>query len=258
MLLQLATMAVGESAIEVLYKGKKAYAAVVIDADGGAGASPLISLGVSDTSLVQAVTNKVTAFTGASDSLVKHIVAAIKNASGGTVDGDDEITMGDWDCRVKDDWEAKSCYHATLPEYTDAAGSVQFKGAGWTGTLIRDNDADTVGRICKRVPPPAISQDGVGIRTITGMMSSSATIEAAITNGITRNIRDDDGNVLWHISDASPTNAELKFDLGDIVIWPFPVIVEEVLINQATNYAECIGSTTAILWGLRGNNMSNR
>jgi len=253
MLLQLTKMALAESAVQVKYCGKKAFAAVVVDADGGADSSPAITLGVSDTSLAEAATNAVACFTGAADSTVNHIVAAIKNCSGGTVGGDDEISIGDFDCRLNCDWGAKSVYDASKTEYIDNAGTTTNYRNDWADVLTRDNDADSVGRMCVRIPPARMGSGPVGIRMITGMMSSAAA-ETAITNGITRNIRDDDGNILWYVTDATPTSAELKFDLGDIVVWPFPVVVEEVMINQSTNYAEADYTTTAILWGFPPNN----
>lgn len=259
MLQHIAAMALGESAIQVQYKGKKGFATIVIDADGGADYSPLVSLGVSDSSVAQAVTNKVTAFTGASTSTLDDLIVAINNCLGGTVDGDDDIKLGDFQARIKDSLRTDSLYSAAAAEFANEAGTAQnlkgyvdsTTGYNWFSTLVRDNDANGVGAIYKRVPPPDISNGPVAIGTITGISSNSGT---AITNGLVREILDDKGSVLWTYSDATPTAAEAKFyfENGPIV-FDGPVVVRDSVL-VATDYAEMDATTTAITWGQPANN----
>ena len=259
MLQHIAAMALGESAIQVMYRGKKSFAAIVIDAEGGANYSPKVSLGVSDTSVSQAVTNIATAFTGTSASTLDDLIVAINNCLGGTVDGDDDIKLGDFQARIKDSLRTDSLYSTVAAEFTDEDGTSQnlkgyvdsTTGSNWFSTLVRDNDANGVGAIYKRLPPPDIGNGPVAIGTITGISSKSGT---AITNGLVREIFDDKGTVMWTYSAASPTAAGAKFyfENGPIV-FDGPVVVRDSVLASG-EYAEMVATTTAITWGQPANN----
>lgn len=251
MLLQASMMALGESAIEVKYNGNKLFATIVIDADGGAGASPLVKLGVSDTDLATAVTNAVTVFTGLTTSTLKNLVDAITNGSGGTVDADDDIKINDFACRPKDGILSETIYHATALEFGDEAGTGQnLVNEDWWGTLVRDNDAEAVGAIYIRVAPPAKSQGPVAIRSITGISNQAGG--TAISNGIIREILNDDSDVLWVYSDTTPTAAEAKFDLEGAVVFSTPVIVRD-RCRTISDYAEMDETSTTVAWGVPPN-----
>lgn len=247
MILKATSMALAESAIEVLYRGKKKFATIVIDADGGADYSPLISLGVSDTSLAQAVTNKVTAFTGASTSTIKDLIVAIQNASGGTIGADTEINVGDFDCRIKNALPTDAAYSASAAQFVDAAGTTtnlsSYKG-GWFQTLVWDNDAASTGHVTLRIPTPAEGQGPVAIRLIQGVTTQSDGT-TAITSGLTRTIYNADGTTFWTITDATPTSAEMKFDLSEPIVFDGPVIIRDT----GATASEVDATSTIVAWG---------
>jgi len=260
MLLNYSSMALGESAIEVMYKGNKGFATIVIDANGGAGASPLVSLGVSDTDVATAVTNVVVAFTGLTTSTLDDLVVAISNTYGGTVDGDDDIKMNDFQCRIKDGIRSDSIYHATVAEFADEAGTAQnLKGysdstnkSNWFSTLVRDNDAEGVYSIYKRIPEPSMSKGAIALRQIGGV--STKTGGTALDSGLKRTIYSDAGDVLWTLSVAAPTAANMAFDLDDPIVFDGagPIIVKDECLASG-EYADLDATTTYMTWGYKPN-----
>lgn len=261
MLLNLTQLALAECSIQVKYNGNKSFATIVIDADGGAESSPLVKLGVSDVSLAQAVTNAVTVFTGASTSTLDDLIVAIKNGSGGTVGADTEIGLGDFDARALDCYQEKSIYHASVNEFVDEAGTGQNlrgyndgNGSAWFSTLVRDNDANAVGCVMKRIGSPDWTKGPIAIAEINGITTQSDG-STQVTSGIVREILDCiTGAVLWSCSMATPTAAGLKFyyESGPVV-FPRPVIVRDrVLTANNSNEGDVDKTTTAVLWGVPG------
>lgn len=237
-----------EAAIQVKYRGMKQFAIVEIDADGGAGASPLISLGVSDTSLAQAVTNMVTVFTGTTTSEMRDIVANIANGSGGTIDADDDIKIGDFMCRLKNSIESDDAYHATVDMFSDDAGATtNFRSDEWEDTLLWVNDATSVGACRLKVPQPEVSEGGVGIESIAG--ASCDDDGTTVTTGIKRSLLDKDGNVLWTISHATLARGDTDTDKdwGALVVFDNgPHMFKDECIDtaQAAEFEETNGVVT--------------
>jgi hypothetical protein len=253
MLVQQAKMALAESAIEVIYTGKKQFASIIIDADGGAGASPLVSLGVSDTNQATAQSNVQAAFTGATSSTMEDLIVAISNFSYGTpgplgngAETDMYVAKGDFKCRIKNALKNETIYHATVAKFVDDAGATNLVGYGYYQCLVWDNDADGVGCVTLRIPAPAKGKGQVAIRQILGLTEKSAGVQ--ITNGLTRILYDEDSNILFTVSMATPTDAGMKYEPIEAVVFSGPVILRDVALNLATNYGDVDYTNTYVLW----------
>jgi len=250
-------MALAEAAIQVKYRGNKAFAIVEVDGDGGAGSSPLISLGVSDTSLAQAVTNMVTVFTGAASgasSEMRDVVANINGGSGGTIDGDDDIKIGDFMCRLKNSIESDSIYHAAIAMFEDEAGTNNVR-EGWTDSLTWDNDVDSVAAVRLKIPQPDVSEASVGIETIKGVTCQSTN--ATIVAGIKRELLDQEGTVLWTASEATLEfgDTEIDKDFGFLIAFDNgPLMVKDSLLT-ASNSSELTKTAGVVTWGFIENNL---
>lgn len=251
-------LALAEAAIQVKYIGNKLFAIVEVDDNGGVGSSPLISLGVSDVSLAQAVTNMVTVFTGAAsgaNSEMRDVIANIANGSGGTIDADDDIKIGDFNCRLKNSIESDGIYHATIPMFEDEAGTNNVRGE-WTDSLTWDNDVDSVAAIRLKIPQPTLSEGTVGIETIIGTTHQTSSGNT-ITAGIKRELLDKDGNVLWTDQEATLAqgDTDLNKDWGALVTYDNgPMMLKDSLLT-ASNSSELTATDTVVTYGLIEHNL---
>lgn len=248
-------MAVAEAAIRVKYNGVFAYAAVVVDQDGGTDSSPLIKLGVSDTSLAAAVTAAETVFTStAGTDVMNDIVNAIRwwrtTTSGARVES------GDFECEIKNalgNSTVDTPYHASAAKFADDNGSTtNFADGSWHDTMLWDNDSAGVYGVHLRVPGPELSKGGVVIDSIIGDLTKAAG--TALDSGMRRYLYDDDGNVLWD-SGAQTTLGNANFNIlaGDRAAprdWNMPVIVFDRAADSA-DAADCDATTAVVNWGVR-------
>jgi len=252
MLVQQANMALAESAIQILYKGKKQFAAVVIDADGGTNKSPKISLGVSDVSQATAQSNAQAAFTSVEASTLAELITNVKNFNYGTSgplggsENDDFIDLNDFDCQVKDALESDVIGHASASKFADDAGATNLVGAGWSNYLVWDNDTAGVYQVTLRIPTPAKGKGTVALVEVKGLTKKDATTQ--ITNGLKRTIYDNEGNVLFTISDATPTESEMQYAPSQPVVFAGPVIVRDQALASG-DAAEVDYTNTYALWG---------
>lgn len=202
------TMKTGEYALRVGYAGKFKFAAIVIDADGGADESPLISAGVSDVSLADAVTNKVTVISAVATTTIKEILYAIRNHRDYTVAT--WVDIGDFTCEVSDAIMSEAAGNATADQWNDDAGTTLNYRNGPYECLQWKNAAAYDGTnfgIRKRVPAGTVSKGAVAIVAISG-----APVQAGGCSAVTREILDDDGNVLFTVTGSDPsTAAELAY-----------------------------------------------
>lgn len=204
------TVKTGEYALNVGYAGKYKFAAVVVDADGGADESPLITMGVSDVSLADAVTNSSgkTVITCVAATTIKEILYAFRNYFDYTAAT--WVDKGDVTCEVLDAILSEAAGNATADQWNDDAGTTTNYRNGPSPCLQWKNAAAYDGTnfaIRKRVPSGTVSKGAVAIVAITG-----APTQAGGCSAVTREILDDNGNVLWTVTGSDPsTSAELQY-----------------------------------------------
>jgi len=243
-----AAMALAEGAIRVKYNGQYAYACVVVDQDGGTDSSPLIGLGVSDTSLAAAVTAVETVFTStANTDLMNDIVNSIrwwKTTTSGA-----RVETGDFECEIKNalgNSTVDTPYHASAAKFADDDGTTtNFADGSWHDTMLWDNDSAGVYGCHLRLPAPELSKGGVVLDAIIGDLTESDGTKVE-SNGMRRYIYDDDGNVLWD-SGAQTTlgNANYNILAGDraeAVTFAQPIIIFDRAADSG-DAANCDGTT---------------
>jgi len=234
-------MALAEPALRVRYTGPFKFACVYIDADTGASDSPRISLGVSNVSLADAVTNKVLAADPGVAGTIQSVMIAIREHRDETLAL--YVLPGDFKCEVANALLSEAAGAASGAKFSDDAGTTHNYAAGEYGCLKFDNTVPYNGTrygIRMRVPAAQISKAGVAIQNIGGVPSGQGA------NAVTREILADDGTVLWSVTgSATSTAAELAFADNDAIPigYPYPVIVRDSCITTAMS-----GTTAYVNW----------
>lgn len=237
MIMNASQMAQAAPCIRVRYSGRYDHAALVLDV--GSVAAPILKLGVSNTSLADAVTNAATVITADGTLTLRDVIASIGNWSATTASHD--VLEREFDAEL---WNGlySDVFGGSVNQYAAAAGSLQLKGTWQPALLIDDNVA---GHTSLMLPPPAVSKDVCVISNIEGVPGTSGTPT------VTRTIYDKDGNALWTTGAiATATSALLNpnrptftepciFDNG-------PVIVRDTCANVAHNTS----TNVVITWGI--------
>jgi len=222
--------------IRIRYTGKYAYASAVLNV--GTVAVPFIQLGVSDTSLADAVTNDATVITADATYNLRDVIASIKNWSATTashVVREGEFEAEIWNGLYNDE------FGGSVNQYAAAAGSLQLKN-DWQGALLIDDNV--AGHTSLLLPLPALSKGQVVISNICGFAGTTGTPT------VTRTIYDLDGNSLWTTgSIATATDALLNPNRPTFteptIFGNGPVVVRDTCANVAHNTA----TTMAVSWG---------
>lgn len=255
LILNQTAFAIAEGAIRVKYNGQRAFACVIVDQDGGTNSSPLIKLGVSDTTLAAAVTAAETVFTStANTDRLDHIVAAIrwwKTTTSGA-----RVETGDFECEILHavgNALIDTPYHASAPKFEDDDGSTtNYADGSWHDTMLWDNDSAGVYGVHLRLPHPSLSKGHIAIDSIVGDLTET---DGTIVNagGMIRIIYDNDGNTLWS-SGAQTTLGLANFNIiagarSGVRRWNAPVIIYDRAYT-AGDYANCGATTAVAMWGI--------
>lgn len=236
MLLKLKAAALAEGAIRVRYHGKYAYA--ILELTVSTPAAPVLSLGVSDTSLAAAVSAMQTVITGNATLNHRDVVAKVNNWIDTTAAR--EVLEGDFRAELYNSLYT-DIFGGTSSPYAAAAGTLQLKNT-WQDALIIDNDV--AGTTSVMIPPPGTSKGYAVIKSIKGHPGTSGTPT------VTRTIYDMDGNALDSSGAiATATDALLLAALpvyDEPICFDGPVIVRDTCANVAHNTA----TTMKIQWGL--------
>jgi len=226
MIMEPQAAALAENAIEIRYKGKYDYAACFIDDDGGANASPLISLGVSNTDLAAAVTAMQTVVTGSATMDIHEVIATINNFYDTTAAR--KVLAGEWEARQFNSLLNDTVYAASTALFEDDDGTTNNYKKGWYGILTWDNNATGVGMVTLRVPQEAEFNSLIAISEISGLTGATGTPT------ITRAIYNKEGTSLWTNGGvASATAALLKQTFPEPVKFGSPVYVRDTAANVA-------------------------
>lgn len=237
MIMQLETAALAEDAIEIKYIGKYDYAACFIDDNGGADASPLISLGVSDTDLAAAVTAMQTVVTGSATMDIQEVIATIGLWNDSTAAR--KVLQGDWKCRQFNSLLNDTVYAASTALFEDDDGTTNNYKDGWKGALTWDNNATGVGFVTLRVPQECEFNGAIAIKEISGHLGTSATPT------VTRTIYNKAGTAQWSLgSVASATSALLLKTFAEPVKFGSPVYVRDT----AANVAHATATTMSVMY----------
>jgi len=237
MLLHLKAAALAEGAIRVRYTGKYKYASLTLVVSTPA--APVLSLGVSDTSLAAAVSAKQTVITG--DATLNHrdVIGSINNWIDTTAAR--EVLEGDFHAELYNSLY-NDVFGGTSSPYAAEAGTTYNLKNTWVDSLIIDNDVS--GTTSVMIPPPGTSKGFAVIKSIKGHPGTSATPT------VTRSIYDMDGNQLdTSGAIATATDALLLAALpvyDEPVVFDGPVIVRDTCATEAHNDA----TTMKIQWGL--------
>ena len=222
--------------IRIRYTGKYAYGAAVLDV--GTVGTPFLRLGVSDTSLADAVTNVATVITANATLNLRDVIASVKNWSATTashVVREGEMEAEIWNGLYSDE------FGGTVNQYAAAAGTLQLKNTWQPALLIDDNVA---GHTSLLLPLPALSKGQVVISNIEGVPGTSGTPT------VTRTIYSLDGTALWTTGAiATATSALLNPNRPTFteptIFGNGPVVVRDTCANVAHNTA----TTMAVSWG---------
>jgi len=223
--------------IRVRYTGKYDYAALVLDV--GSAAAPVVKLGVSDTSLLDAVSNAATIITGNGTLTVKDVVGSIRNHYATTASHD--VLENEFDCEINNAIYT-DVFGGSANQYAAAAGTLQLK-SNWQGALLIDDNLS--GTTTLRLPICGVSNGSAVIKNITGHPGTSTTPT------VTRSIYDVDGNLKWTTDAiANATDALLNPNrptfVEPIVFSLEPIVVRDTCGDVSHNTA----TTLAVTWGL--------
>jgi len=227
MLMHIKAASLAAGAIRVRYTGKYKYASLALAI--GTPAAPVLQLGVSDTSLADAVTNDATVITG--DATLNHrdVVASINNWLATTASH--EVLEGDFKAELYNSLYS-DIFGGTATPYPAAAGSLNLKNE-WQNALIIDDDATGFGYTSLMIAPPSMSKGPIAIKEISGHPGTSGNPT------VTRAIYDMDGNVLVTTAAAvaSATDALLLKTFSEPVVFDGPVIVRDTCATEGHNDA---------------------
>lgn len=211
--------AIAEPCIQLTYKGPYAYAAAVLVVSSPT--APVLSVGVSDTSLADAVSNAAAVITGDGTLTLRDVVASLKLHQATTashVVRECEFEAVLWNAIYSD------VFGGSSSPYAAAAGVINLKNTP-TGILIIDNDV--AGTTSLRIPVPSVSNGPVAISNVAGHPGTSGTPT------VTREIYDLDGNVLATLDSAvaSATDALLNPNrptfVNPVILHSGPVVVRD-------------------------------
>lgn len=226
MLMQIKSATLAAGAIRVCYHGKYAYAAAVLVVSTPA--APVLSLGVSDTSLAAAVSAAQTVITGNGTLNHRDVVASINNWIDTTAAR--EVLEGDFTAELYNSLYT-DIFGGTASPYAAAAGALQLKNT-WQNVLVIDDDAEGFGYTSLMIPPPSMSKGPICIKEVAGHPGTSGTPT------VTRTIYDMDGNVLWSSGAiATATSTLLLKTFAEPVVFDGPVVVRDTCATAAHNDA---------------------
>ena len=236
MIMQATSAAQAAPCIRARYTGKYKYAAAVLDV--GTVAVPFLRVGVSDTSLADAVTNVATVITADGTLNIRDIVAQVKNHSATTTSHD--INEGEFEAEISNALY-NDVFGGSANQYAAAAGALQLKNT-WQGILLIDDNVS--GHTSLRLPVAGTSNAQVTVLNISGFPGSTGTPE------VTRTIYSLDGTSLWTTGAiASATGALLNPNrptfVEPTVFGNGPVVVRDTCSNVAHNTA----TTMMVEWG---------
>ena len=235
MIMQSTQAAQAAPCIRIKYTGKYAFSAAVLNV--GTASVPFLRLGVSDTSLADAVTNVATVITANGTLNLRDVVASVKNWSATTASH--VVREGEFQCEL---WNGlyNDVFGGSVNQYAAAAGSLELKGE-WQGCLLIDDNVS--GHTSLLLPLPSVSHDKVVISNIEGYPGTSATPT------VTRTIYDLDGNSLWTtgaiaIATGALLNPNRPTFTEPSILGNGPVVVRDTCANVAHNTA----TTMQVLW----------
>ena len=240
MIMQSLAAKIGEAAIRVKYDGPYAFASLTLVVSSPT--APVLSLGVSDVSLADAVTNKETVITGDGTLTLQDVVAAIEMWNSSTASH--IVQEREFECEI-DNAIYPDVFGGSASPYAAAAGVLNLKGA-FVDCLIMVNTI--AGTITVRVPPPSLSKNVITIKDISGHPGTSGTPT------VTRQILGNDGTVYYTSGAiATATDALLKPNgvaaplfFEPILFAGGPVVVRDTCATPA--HADA--TTMFVMWGL--------
>ncbi len=237
MIMNASQMAQAAPCIRVRYSGRYDHAALVLDVSNLA--APILKLGVSNTSLADAVTNAATVITADGTLTLRDVIASIGNWSATTSNHD--VLEREFDAEL---WNGlySDVFGGSVNQYAAAAGSLQLKGTWQPALLIDDNVA---GHTSLMLPPPAVSKGVCVISNIEGVPGTSGTPT------VTRTIYDKDGNALWTTGAIKNATSALLNPNRPTFTEPCifsngPVIVRDTCANVAHNTS----TNVVVTWGI--------
>ncbi len=237
MIMQMKQATLALPCVRARYTGKYTYAALVLDV--GTPAAPVLKLGVSNTSLADAVSNVATIITGDGTLTIRDVVASVRNHSATTASHD--VLENEFDCEINNAIYT-DVFGGSVNQYAAAAGSLNLKDQ-WQDALLIDDDV--AGTTTLRLPPCGVSNGAACIKNIAGHPGESTTPT------VTRSIYDIDGNLKWSTG-AIATATDLLLNpntptfVEPIVFSLKPVVVRDTCANVAHNTA----TTLAVTWML--------
>jgi len=238
MLMKLKSAALAAPCIRVRYTGKYAYASLVLVKTA---AAPILSLGVSDVSLADSVTNTEVVITGNLTFNLRDVVQSINNWLDTT--STQAVLQGDFQAELYNALYSDIFGNATAAQFETAAGTVQLKNV-WGDALIKDDNANGSSHTSLMIAPPSMSHGMVVIKEITGHPGTSGTPT------VVRSIYDMDGNLLASSgSIGSATDALLAAALPafaePVILCDGPVIVRDTVATCGHNDA----TTMRVMYG---------
>jgi len=237
MIMTASQMAQAAPCIRVRYNGRYDFASLVLNV--GTAATPFIQLGVSNTSLADAVTNDETVITSDGTLNLRDVVASILNWSASTASHD--VLEGEFEAEL---WNGlyTDVFGGSVNQYAAAAGSLNLKNTWQPALLIDDNVA---GHTSLLLPPPSVSKDVCVISNIEGVPGTSGTPT------VTRTIYNKDGTALWTtgaigtatsalLNPSRPTFTE------PVIFGNGPVVIRDTCANVTHNTS----TNVVVTWGI--------
>ena len=240
MIMQATSAAQAAPCIRVRYTGKYAFGAAVLVVTTPA--APVLSLGVSDVSQADAVTNMETVITGNATLNLRDVVASVKNWSDTTAT--QAVLQSEFEAEISNALYS-DVFGGSANQYAAAAGTLQLKNT-WQGALLIDDNVS--GHTSLRLPVAGVSNDKVTILNISGVPGTSGTPT------VTRTIYSLAGVALWTTGAIATATAALlnpnRPTFNEPTIFGNgPVVVRDTCANVAHNTS----TTMMVEWALPGN-----